>query len=282
MARAYRGLAHASARPGLIRAVAAPMTWHHGLVAEWWARFNLDGPEIDRYGRLVAAGQPALDAGCGAGRLLVPWRRAGFDVDGADASADMIDRCRERLRAEGLDAALAVQPLHLLDPPRGYRTIVACGVLGLGSTRDQDEAALRRFRELLEPGGTLVLDNEPPYANPRRWAQWTRAERERLPEPWPETSERRRGEDGSVYALRTRAVAADPLDQTIRLEIEVTRVREDEDAVVERHELSMRGYLRDDLAAMLGRAGFDAVDVRGEDAVSAPTADDDVLVFLAR
>ena len=53
---------------------AQPQTWHHGLVADWWAEFNLDGPEIDYFGRFVADGQPALDAGCGAGRLLVPWR----------------------------------------------------------------------------------------------------------------------------------------------------------------------------------------------------------------
>jgi SAM-dependent methyltransferase len=262
--------------------MATPPTWHHGLVAEWWARFNLDGPEIDRYGRIVAAGQPALDAGCGAGRLLVPWRRAGFDVDGADAAADMIARCRERLRAEGLDATLAVQPLHALDMPRRYRTIVACGVLGLGSTRRQDEAALARFHGLLEPGGTLVLDNEPPYANPRRWVQWTRAERARLPEPWPDAWERRVGDDGTAFALRTRAVAADPLDQTVRLEIEVTRSRAGEEPAVERHELSMRGYLRDELVTMLRLAGFTQVDVRGEDAESAATADDDVLVFLAR
>jgi len=60
-----------------------------------------------------------------------------------------------------------VQPLHELDPPRRYRTIVACGVFGLGSTRGQDEEALRRFHRALEPGGLLLLDNEVPYANAR-------------------------------------------------------------------------------------------------------------------
>src|SRR5262249_25512074 len=65
-------------------------TWHHGLIADWWANFNVGGPEIECYGRFVADGQPALDAGCGAGRLLLPWLRAGFDVDGCDVSADMV------------------------------------------------------------------------------------------------------------------------------------------------------------------------------------------------
>src|SRR4029079_13281768 len=83
-------------------------TWHHGLVADWWAEFNTDGPEIEAYGRIVAAGQPALDAGCGTGRLLVPWLRRGYDVDGCDVSADMVARCRERARREGLEPRLFV------------------------------------------------------------------------------------------------------------------------------------------------------------------------------
>ena len=135
-------------------------TWHHGLIAEWWAHFNTDGPEIEEYGRVVAEGQPALDAGCGAGRLLVPWLRSGYDVDGCDVSEDMLDRCRERARGEGFEPTLWAAPLHELRAPRRYRTIVCCGTFGLGSTREQDEAALRLLRDALEPGGTLILDHE--------------------------------------------------------------------------------------------------------------------------
>ena len=156
---------------------AQPQTWHHGLVADWWAEFNLDGPEIDYFGRFVAAGQPALDAGCGAGRLLVPWLQAGYDVDGCDVSADMVARCRARAEREGLNPTLLFQPLHELDPPRSYRTVVVCGVFGIGSTRAQDEEALRRLYSALEPDGTLLLDNEVPWANARRWfaAAWWRS-----------------------------------------------------------------------------------------------------------
>ena len=27
----------------------APQTWHHGLIADWWANFNLDAPEVELY-----------------------------------------------------------------------------------------------------------------------------------------------------------------------------------------------------------------------------------------
>src|SRR5262245_31100417 len=111
-------------------------TWHHGLVARWWAEFNLDGPEIDFFGCYVEAGQPALDLAGGAGRLLVPYLRAGLDVDGCDVSEDMLARCRERAEREGLTPTLYAQALHELDLPRRYRTILLCGGFGLGGRRE--------------------------------------------------------------------------------------------------------------------------------------------------
>jgi SAM-dependent methyltransferase len=259
-----------------------PQTWHYGLIADWWAEFNLDGPEIEYFGRFVERGQPVLDAGCGAGRLLVPWLRAGYDVDGCDMSGDMIERCRRRARAEGFDPVLLVQPLHELDAPRRYRTIVACGVLGLGSTRKQDEQALRRFHESLESGGTLLIDVEAPWSNPRIWPQWRNDDRARLPEPWREPHERERAADGSEWQLRTRTLGIDPLDQTVTLGIRAEKFRGGEPVAAEERALSMRLYFRDELLLLLERAGFGDVDVRGGYTDEAPTADHETLVFVAR
>ena len=259
-----------------------PQTWHYGLVAEYWAAFNLDGPEIDYFGRFLDLGQPALDAGCGTGRLLLPWLRAGFDIDGCDVSADMIAHCRETARREGFEPTLLVQPLHELDPPRSYRTIVACGVFGIGSTRLQDEEALRRFHQFLEPGGILLLDNEVPYANAKRWRQWTKEERAQLPEPWPPPGERERAPDGTEYALRARAVAVDPLDQTLTLEIHAERWRDGSLVMEEKHQISLRSYFRDELLLMLDHAGYTDVDVRGDYTDEPATADHEFLVYTAR
>jgi SAM-dependent methyltransferase len=94
-----------------------PKTWHYGLVARWWAEFNEDGREIGYFQKYVERGQPALDVACGTGRLLIPYLRAGLDVDGCDVSPDMIALCREKAEREGLSSTLFVQPMHELNPP---------------------------------------------------------------------------------------------------------------------------------------------------------------------
>jgi SAM-dependent methyltransferase len=209
--------------------------------------------------------------------------RAGHDVDGCDVSADMVASCRRAARAAGYDPTLLVQPLHALEPRRRYRTIVVCGAFGLGSTRAEDEEALTRIRRSLEPGGLLLLDNEVPYANPRRWRRWTPSERGDLPAPWPDEGDRRRAPNGCEYELRSRVVSVDPLDQSETLEIRARKWDERGELVeTEQHTLSMRSYFRDELLLLLDRAGFTEVEVTGDYTDEPPTPDTRFLVFHAR
>jgi SAM-dependent methyltransferase len=261
-----------------------PQTWHYGLVAKWWAEFNEGGPEIDYFRRFIERdGQPALDVACGTGRLLLPFLHAGLDVDGCDLSEDMIALCRERAEREGLSPTLFVQPMHELDPPRSYRTIVVCGGFALGSDRAQDLQALERFREHLEPGGTLVLDNEVPYADPRQWQLWLREGRAELPRPWSDDDpERRRAADGTGLALQSRLVALDPLEQRATLEIRARQWRDGELIAEEDHTLDLGLYFTNELVLMLEGAGFEVVAVHGGHEERPATADDDFVVFVAR
>jgi SAM-dependent methyltransferase len=260
-----------------------PQTWHYGVIARWWAEFNLDGPEIDYYRRFIEEdGQPALDVACGTGRLLVPWLRAGLDVDGCDISPDMLQHCRERAEREGLSPTLYAQPMHELDLPRRYRTIVVCGGFGVGSCRERDLPALRRLYEHLEPGGMLLLDNEVPYANARLWRYWTRDERASLPEPWPPPGERRRGSDGTEYELTSRAVSLDPLAQSVTLEMRARMWRDGELGAEEESRIDLMLYFRDELVQMLERTGFRDVAVGGGYDGEEPTAEHEFLVFSAR
>jgi SAM-dependent methyltransferase len=258
-------------------------TWHHGVVARWWAEFNLDGPEIDFFRRFVEAAQPALDVACGTGRLLVPYLHAGFDVDGCDVSPDMLALCRERAEREGLPSPrLYAQAVHELELPRRYRTIVFCGGFGLGGSRDHDIEGLHRLHAHLEPGGTLVLDNEVPYADAHMWPRWTREGRADLPRPWREPGDRRRGSDGTEYALRTRLVALDPLSQHATLEMRAWMWRGGELVAEEEHVLEMALYFTHELRLLLEQAGFVDVELRAGYEDRPPTRDDDFVVFVAR
>jgi SAM-dependent methyltransferase len=221
-----------------------PSTWHHGLVAEYWAVANRETPELALYEPLLRS--PVLDAGCGAGRLLAPLRAKGFDADGCDASSDMIERCRRIVP----DVTLWVSTLHELAPPRRYASILCCGVFGLGSSREQDIAALDRMHDALLPGGTLLLDNEErPF--------------DRAVRGWSTPS-------GGEISLSSRIDAVDTNDRCVHMTIRA----ETTDGQVEEHVLTMRQWYRDELVPLFHRAGFASVDVR-------PGIDEHTVVYVA-
>jgi SAM-dependent methyltransferase len=261
-----------------------PLTWHYGLVARWWSEFNEPDPaELAFYRSIVERdGQPALDLGCGTGRLLLPLLRAGLDVDGADISADMLAHCRERAEREGLVARLYRQAGHALDLPRTYRTIYMCGVFGIGGTRAQDFEALRRCHAHLAAGGTLVFSHEPPYANAGQWSSWLPEERRKLPQAWPATGARRRAADGDELELRYRQVDLDPLEQRLTIQMRALLWRANRIVADEEHTLQESLYFRNELLMLLAQAGFGEVAVFGGYADRAATADDTTLLFVAR
>src|SRR5215207_3468084 len=153
-------------------------TWHYGLMARHWAENNTTGPEIAYFQQHIENyGQPALDAGCGTGRLLIPFLRAGLDVDGCDVSDDMLTYCQQTAEREGLSPRLYQQALHTLDLPRHYQTIVVCGVFGIGVSREQDFIALQRFYQHLLPRGTLMLEVNLPYEDAKVWPRWRKEAR---------------------------------------------------------------------------------------------------------
>jgi SAM-dependent methyltransferase len=257
-----------------------PRTWHYGLVAQWWAEFNVAEPaELAWYQAIIERdGEPALDLACGTGRLLLPLLRAGLDVDGCDLSPDMLALCAQRATRDGLTPRLYEQAMHALDLPRAYRTIYICDSFGLGGQRQQDAEALRRCHHHLAPGGTLVFSHDLPY----EWPYWSPEQRKLLPEPWPETGMRRQADSGDEYELRSRVVEFDPLEQRLTREIRATLRREGWVVAEDEHTLRGNLYFRNELLLLLAQAGFKDVTVYGGYTGEAPTADDTRLVFVAR
>ena len=253
-------------------------TWHHGLIARWWANFNVGGPEVDFFRSDVAAGQPALDVGCGTGRLLVPWVADGLDVDGVDPSADMIEECRTAAAAAGCEPTLVVQPVHQLNLARRYGAVVMCGSFGLGGTRAQDLEGLRRIRDHLRPGGSLTLDYEVTEFDPDRARDWRPTPPDTTPPP---QSERRRAPDGFHYALRHRVASMDLEPASITREMQAWQWRYDGLVAHETWSIVINPYSREQIVGALAAAGFDAVTVVGGYHGLEPTGDERFLVYRA-
>lgn len=255
-------------------------TWHYGLVARWWAEFNVATDEELRFFRTAIQryGQPVLDLGCGTGRILLPLLRAGLEVDGCDVSADMLAYCRAQLTKAGLAARLFEQAGDDLAPPRTYRTIYICDSFGIVGSQE----TLRRCCEHLAPGGGLVFNVSLPYAEADRWRFWIPEEARSLPEPWPEKGERRRAADGDEIELRGRRLAFDPLEQLWTREIQATLWHDGQAVKQEAHILHDRAFFRNELLLMLRQAGFAEISVYGGYDERPVRSDDLGLIFSAR
>ncbi len=240
-------------------------TWHHGLMARWWAEFV--EPEPDELACYRAAiehfGQPALDLGCGAGRLLVPLLRDGLDIDGADVSADMLVEAARLAAAIGARPHLFAQAVHQLDTGRRYRTIFACGVIGIGGTRAQDLDGFRRVYDHLEPGGAFVIGHTLPTAgqSPESWAHWLPHEVGELPRPWRDEWVRKTTADGDELGLNTRLADFHPVEQRLAYEVRLRQWHDGEVVAEESYRLTENEYFAPELILMLEVAGFGEIEM---------------------
>lgn len=242
---------------------------YRGLLAQWYDEVLAgEGRDIDFYGGIVAAvGGPALELACGTGRLLVPYREAGADIDGLDSSADMLAVCRAKLERRDLGATLYEQRMETMQLARSYRLIFCSG----GSFQLLDrlsaaEAALRGIHQALAPGGELVLD---------------------LFMPWQQMRE---SEDGVWHQGRT-AVRADGArftahhcdsfdfeQQVIRGTVRYEVHREGRLTESWLDAINLKWYGMDEFRMLLERAGFR--EIRRESA-SIISTHDDTVVFRA-
>jgi SAM-dependent methyltransferase len=120
-----------------------------------------DGTYSDRklYRQLIEAGDgPALELGCGNGRLLLDYVQDGIDVDGVDASADMLAICAAHAERRGLDVTLFHTDWIALDLGKQYATVYnPAGSFALIESDDDASAALTAWLAHVRPGGSLVV-----------------------------------------------------------------------------------------------------------------------------
>ena len=140
----------------------APSLWvYSGLAADTYDLWFGDEPFWDQtffFACITGNGGAALELACGTGRLLVPFLRHGLEVEGTDASPEMLAICRRKAALQGVVAVLHQQLMQELAVPRRFRTIYI-PAQSFQIVADQREAmqVLVRGREHLEAGGELIV-----------------------------------------------------------------------------------------------------------------------------
>jgi SAM-dependent methyltransferase len=143
-----------------------PRALYDGLLAEVYDDYTAadDRTDVQLWDRLAAENPgPVLELGCGTGRVLLPLAESGRPVEGLDASADMLARCRALAQARGLAPILHRADMVDFALNRRFGLIFcAAGTFTLLAEPGAMEAALARARAHLAPGGLLALAMDAP------------------------------------------------------------------------------------------------------------------------
>lgn len=240
--------------------------FYSGLVADLYepllgeiARADDYAPFLDR------SGAPALELACGSGLPLVELVERGYDVDGLDASDDMLERCRARAETRGVAVTLHRAEMQSFALPRRYRSIFLAGASFTLLTTDEDAArALACIHEHMLPGGSLLIPLECED---------------------PETARRALGRHREVATasgdrLRVAAVALDVSadGRTLHRRLRYERIPASGAPESVERTWTRRSWSQEQFGALLGGAGFQAVAFRNP---SGGRAEPDASVFVA-
>ena len=98
------------------------------MAATTWDYFKTDDSDYGFYLDLIARGEGrVLDVVCATERLLIPYLKAGIDIEGVDSSEEMLSICRDKAARRGLAPVLYRQRMEALDLPHKYTTLIVPG-----------------------------------------------------------------------------------------------------------------------------------------------------------
>ncbi len=224
---------------------------YQGLVASSWDLLRGDTSDFpDRHffrDIIQNNGEPALDVGCGTGRLILEYMADGLDVDGLDVSPEMLEICRQKADTLSLKPKLYAQSMESLQLPRQYETIfVTSSSFQLVTDQTDASRTLQNFYHLLKPNGLLVM------------SIWLVSEENS--EEWYLIAEKRRPADGLLLRRWERA-RYDVSTQLRHTENRYELVDKGEVVYSELHRQSpeLRSYSQQQISQLLIEAGFKKV-----------------------
>lgn len=209
--------------------------------------------DVDFYVETACAlGGPALEIGCGTGRVLIPTARAGVEIVGLDISPYMLATCRQRLAGEPDEVrarvALVQGDMRKFDLGRTFHLVTTPFRPFQHLTTVEDQiACLRAIHRHLEPGGVLILD----LFNPSLHFLTDSSRLEEYDDGPPFTLP-----DGRQVQRRSRILARDYYNQIQDVEMAYYVTRPDGRQERLAHRFFMRYLFRYEAEHLLARVGF--------------------------
>jgi len=147
-----------------------PSNFYSGLIAELYEPLAGGISDSNRFIKFVEQhGEPALEICCGTGLPLLDLLAAGLDVEGIDASKDMLEICEAKASERGLNVTLLHAKMQDFKMQRRFRSVyIANGSITLLPGDGDLRQTLRSIIECLEPGGVVLFDLEVPNVNDLR------------------------------------------------------------------------------------------------------------------
>jgi len=251
---------------------------YRGLLAKNWDLFRGDTSgwedRVFFHELILQHGQPALDVGCGTGRLLLDFLAHGLYVDGVDISPEMIELCRQKAQALGLHPVIYQQAMESLDLPRRYRTIfVPSSSFQLLTDLEAAREAMRRLFAHLQAGGVLAM----PFM--LIWKEGEPVEHQ----DWKLTGEKVRLEDGALARRWSRA-RYDVENQLEHTEDRYEVSLNDEAIELEHHRRSpaTRWYTQAQAVDLYQEAGFTDSQILSESTWQPASADEAIFTVIGR
>jgi SAM-dependent methyltransferase len=141
-----------------------PENFYTGLVAELYEPLAGGISDSNRFIKFVEKhGEPALEICCGTGLPLLDLLEAGLDVEGLDASQDMLEICEEKASERGLRVTLHHAKMQDFQLLRRFRSAyIANGSITLLPSDDALRQTLRTIIECLDPVGVVLFDLDVP------------------------------------------------------------------------------------------------------------------------
>lgn len=131
-----------------------------GFYDKWNALFD----------RLKLPGRRAIDLACGTGTIALELARRGWEVEGVDASAEMLDVARGRPGAEGVRWTPGDMRTFEAGKPVDLVTCAFDSVNYLLDPKDL-RACFRQVAAHLAPGGRFLFDAITPWGQRSVWGE---------------------------------------------------------------------------------------------------------------